>query len=108
ITDVEDSSVSLIGNYTPDFEWSEYRYSVNIMINGTHYFKVIAFNEYGSYTSDCIQIELRITPTGGNGELSLVLIIILSTTLPITGLIIGIILYKKIKIKRKEEVIHEE
>ena len=109
ITDVEDSSVSLIGNYTPDFLWPEYRYSITITRNGTSYLKVIAVNIYGNFSSESIQIELRIPkkPPPPDG-FPIYLIIILSTTIPIAGVGVGLYMYRKIRIKRKEEVIHEE
>lgn len=109
ITDVEDHSVSLVGNYTPDFEWPEYRYPVSLTKNGTHYFQVIAFNKFGNFSSGCIQVELRMpSHVNGSEPPPIILIVILSITIPLAGVVVGIILYKKIRIKRKEEVIHEE
>ncbi|MFX1428439.1 MAG: hypothetical protein ACFFBE_18445, partial [Promethearchaeota archaeon] len=109
ITDVDDNSVSLVGNYTPDFEWPEYRYPVSITRNGTSYFQVIAFNNYGNYSSECIQIELRLPKQPSRpSDLPIFLIIIFSTTIPIFGVIIILYLYRRKRIKSMEEIGDDE
>lgn len=108
ITDVVNESVSLIGNYTPDFEWPEYRYPITSTLNGTSYFLVVAFNQYGNYSSECIQIELRLPKIPSRpSDLPIYLIIILSTTIPITAVGVGVYIFRKRRIKGKEEVIDE-
>lgn len=102
---VINKKVSLIGNYTPDFDWPDYRYPISIRKNGTYYFLVKAFNKYGNYSSECIQVELRLPKVSRPSGFPIVVIIILSTTIPIVG-VIGIFLYRKMRIRGKEDVVN--
>jgi uncharacterized delta-60 repeat protein len=47
-------------NYTPEFDWPTYRYPITGKGNGDFYYRVVAFNEYGNFTSECIKITVLI------------------------------------------------
>jgi len=55
-------SVSVLLNFTPPLDLPVYRYSLVGLNNGTYYYKIIAFNEYGSIETECIQITVSIPP----------------------------------------------
>lgn len=46
-------------------------YALSGIINGTYYYKVVAYNQYGNCSSNCISIEVKLFPPGngdGNGD----------------------------------------
>lgn len=58
-------SVIEIYNFTPSFEWPTYRYQLCDssgagLSNGTYYFIVVATNEYGEYTTECLEVVVKI------------------------------------------------
>jgi len=55
-------SVSVLLNFTPSLDLPTYRYSLIGLSNGTYYYKVIVFNEYGNVETECIQITVSIPP----------------------------------------------
>ena len=62
---VLNDSVTEIYNFTPSFEWPTYRYQLchcsgTGLSNGTYYFIVVASNEYGTYTTECLEIIEKI------------------------------------------------
>ncbi|MFX1320376.1 MAG: SBBP repeat-containing protein [Promethearchaeota archaeon] len=61
------SSVKSFYNFTPPFEWPYYRYSVSGWGNGTYFFIVVAYNEFGNYTTGCLKIIVLIPYTPSNG-----------------------------------------
>lgn len=72
---VLNDSVTEIYNITPSFEWSTYRYQLchcsgTGLGNGTYYFIVVANNEYGKYTSECLEVVVKIPiePIEQSGE----------------------------------------
>jgi len=56
-------SVSVLLNFTPSLDLPTYRYSLIGLNNGTYYYKIIAFNEYGNVETECIQIKVSIPPS---------------------------------------------
>jgi hypothetical protein len=56
-------------NFTPPFEWPYYRYSVSGWENGTYYFIVVAYNEFGNYTTGCLKIIVLIPYIPSNGNI---------------------------------------
>lgn len=55
-------SVSVLLNFTPSLDLPTYRYSLIGLNNGTYYYKIIAFNEYGNVETECIQVTVSIPP----------------------------------------------
>ncbi len=56
------SSVVKIHNFTIQFHWPLYRYNLSGLINGTYYFIVAAFNDFGEYISGCLEVIVEIIP----------------------------------------------
>ncbi len=65
-----DGSVRSLFNFTPEFDWPTFRYEVIGKINGVYYYKVVAFNEYGNSTSECIPVRVRLSESssGSSGK----------------------------------------
>ncbi|MFX1477392.1 MAG: SBBP repeat-containing protein [Promethearchaeota archaeon] len=61
-------SVIEVYNFTPPFEWPTYRHDITGLTNGTYYFVVVAFNEYGSYITECLEIKVKIPKEPNNGN----------------------------------------
>ena len=80
ITEIN-GAVQELDTYIPEFEWPRYRYQISISENGTYFFMVVAFNDNGNFSSVCIQVEIRIPPTPGNGNIPLDPLIIFSIIL---------------------------
>jgi hypothetical protein len=109
---ISDSPISIINdsvqelyNFTPQFEWPTYRYNLchclgTGLTNGTYYFMVIASNEYGNSTTECLEVEVAIPveqKTRGNNILEIIIPQVI-TYLALGSLITGsIVLYKKRK-----------
>lgn len=58
-----------IYNFTPEFEWPYYRYSITGWSNGTYYLIAVAYNEYGNYTTACLKINILIPHIPSNGTI---------------------------------------
>jgi len=101
ITNVNVGSVSIHDLYEPDFEWPEYRYPVSLSKSGIYFFKVIAYNDYGNFSTNCIQVEVILPVLPEGTPFLLIFIIIISISIP--GIIIALYLYKKIIVPRKGE-----
>ena len=63
------SSVKSFYNFTPEFEWPYYRYSITGWGNGTYYFIAVAYNEYGNYTTGCLEVKVLIHHIPSNGTI---------------------------------------
>ena len=61
------SSVKSFYNFTPAFEWPYYRYSITGWGNGTYNFIAVAYNEYGNYTTGCLEVKVLIPHLPSNG-----------------------------------------
>lgn len=55
-----DHTIQSIYNYTPEFDWSTFRYSITGRISGVFYYRVVAFNEYGNSSSECLEISVQL------------------------------------------------
>jgi len=95
-------SVQEIYNFIPTFEWPTYRYNLchcsgTGLNNGTYFFLVIASNEYGKSSSECLVVEVGIPmekPRSNNDLFPFLPQII--TYIALGSLIAGMIaLYKK-------------
>ncbi|KKL09196.1 hypothetical protein LCGC14_2568260, partial [marine sediment metagenome] len=67
------ASLLILYNFTPSLDLPTYRYSLSDLNNGTYYYKIIAFNDYGNFSTNCTQITVSITattqePEDGGGE----------------------------------------
>ena len=60
------SSVKSFYNFTPPFEWPFYRYSITGWGNGTYYFIAVAYNEFGNYTTGCLEVNVIIPHVPSN------------------------------------------
>ncbi|MFX0010027.1 MAG: hypothetical protein ACFE9R_06915 [Candidatus Hermodarchaeota archaeon] len=100
------SSVKELYSFTPSFEWPTYRFKLchcsgTGLGNGTYYFAVVAVNEYGEYTTECLEVVVRIPPektakNGGNDVFQFLPQVLLYIT--IGGLLLLMIfLYTKIR-----------
>jgi len=109
ITDIHDDSVSVVDTYTPDFEWPEYRFPVSVSQSGVYYFLVVAINANGNYSTECIEIEVRIPETPiMPPDSPLLLLLILIPIFSVVG-VIAIIFYLRLKRKKKsEEIVNGE
>jgi hypothetical protein len=107
---MSDSPISIINdsiqelyNFTPQFEWPTYRYNLchclgTGLTNGTYYFKVIASNQYGYSTTECLEVEvgIPIEPQERGSNIFDLILPQLITYVTLGSLITGsIILYKK-------------
>ena len=54
------STLSILLNFTPSLDLPTYRYNLSEMNNGTFYYRIIAFNHYGNYSTDCVQVQVAI------------------------------------------------
>ena len=94
------SSVSTLCNFTPALDLPTYRYNLSGLTNGTYYYKIIAFNQYGSYCVECIQVKViipSVPPELENGERFLFPFEIVIYIIFIVVLGLLIILYFKFK-----------
>ncbi|MFW9970500.1 MAG: hypothetical protein ACFFDF_09890 [Candidatus Odinarchaeota archaeon] len=57
---INKSVIILCEGFTPSFSWPTYRYSISNWKNGTYFFKVIAYNLYGNYSANCLEIKIEI------------------------------------------------
>ena len=57
ITEINENLTKIIDGY------ANYTYKVENLLEGTFYFKVVAFNEYGSTSSNCLKIRVKYIPT---------------------------------------------
>jgi hypothetical protein len=94
----------VLGTYDPDFIWPEYRYKVSVSENGTYYYQVTAFNDYGNYTSNFVEVTVAIrgprrTPPLPNIWFIVILILIISAA--IAGVAVSIYFLRRRK-KKKE------
>ena len=103
------SSVKSFCNFTPPFEWPYYRYSITGWENGTYYFIAVAHNEFGNYTTECLEVKVLIphVPSNetidGNGKNNYEWI---PYTLPYVGIfgVLGVLIfvyYKRKKFRTK-------
>ncbi len=97
---------SLMLNFTPEFDWSTYRYKINGFEDGTYYFVVVAVNQYGNCCSICIHTDVKIPLEGeksqNNNEKDDVLPITLPISLIAFFLLLGVlIVLVKARTKRK-------
>jgi hypothetical protein len=65
-------SVTEIYSFSPSFKWPTYRYQLchcsgTGLSDGTYYFIIVASNEYGKYTSECLEVVIKI-PIEQSGE----------------------------------------
>jgi len=100
-----DSSIQELYTYVPDFVWPEYRHKISVSENGSYYYQVTAFNEYGNYTSNFIEVQVAISgpvhvPGGPDLWFILILIFIISGIL--AGLAVSFYFYRRYK-KKKEK-----
>ncbi len=56
------SSVSVLLNFTPSLDLPTYRYNISGLNNGTYYYKIIAYNQYGNFSTDCVQVRVAFPP----------------------------------------------
>ncbi|KKN13246.1 hypothetical protein LCGC14_1008370, partial [marine sediment metagenome] len=98
-----DTSVLILYNFTPSLDLPTYRYSISDLNNGTYYYKIIAFNEYGNFSTNCTQITVSITPTaqepedgGGDGFIfPLETVVMFMTFISLFGLLIFVYIKRK-------------
>jgi len=55
-------------NSNPQFVPEYYILEYKDWLNGTYYFIIIAFNEYGNYTSNCVKLVIGIPTQNDNKE----------------------------------------
>ncbi|MFX1478123.1 MAG: SBBP repeat-containing protein [Promethearchaeota archaeon] len=55
-----DISYQVLYDFTPPFEWSIYRYQIEGWANGTYEFQVIAYNEFGEFQTEWLEIKISI------------------------------------------------
>ncbi len=58
-----DNTVQSLYNLTPEFDWPTHKYEITGKGTGTYYYRVVAFNEYGNFTSECLQIKVVRPPS---------------------------------------------
>ena len=63
-----DHKMHSIYNFTPEFEWPTFRYEIIGKGNGVYYYRVVAFNEYGNYTSECISVIVQFTESSSGSS----------------------------------------
>ena len=59
------NSIKILYNFIPSFQWPTYRYGISGWNNGTYSFKISAFNEYGNFQTDWLEIKVSIPPDNG-------------------------------------------
>ena len=59
IAEINDTS-SILLNFIPSFDLPTYRYNLSGLKNGTFYYKIYAFNQYGNYSTKCVQIQVTL------------------------------------------------
>lgn len=57
---INQSVLPLYEEFSPSFDWPTYRYKVTDWENGTYYFKIVAYNNYGNRSSECLKIIVQI------------------------------------------------
>ncbi|MFX1257242.1 MAG: hypothetical protein ACFFAN_05260 [Promethearchaeota archaeon] len=67
ITKIEGCEILLDG-YTPDFISPTYKYPIRNKADGSYYFRIVAFNEYGNFTSSCLGVVVKIAERGGDDD----------------------------------------
>ena len=60
ISKVNESVNILCEGFTPSIIWPTYRFQISDWKNGTYYFKIIAYNQYGNYCSNCLKVIVSI------------------------------------------------
>ena len=54
------NSISVLLNFTPSLDLPTYRYNLSGLNNGTYYYKITAFNQYGNFSTECILVNVTI------------------------------------------------
>lgn len=54
------SVLRLYEGFSPPFDWPTYRYKISDWENGTYYFKIVAYNNYGNRSTECLKIIVQI------------------------------------------------
>ncbi|MFX0132205.1 MAG: SBBP repeat-containing protein [Candidatus Hodarchaeota archaeon] len=61
IDKIDDDNVKiLLDQYEPEFVWPSYKYNAEGWESGTYYFMVVAVNQYGNFSSNCINVVIKI------------------------------------------------
>jgi hypothetical protein len=60
ISKFNESVKNLCEGFTPSIIWPIYRYIISNWKNGTYFFKIIAYNQYGNYSSNCLRVTVNI------------------------------------------------
>ncbi|MFX0024502.1 MAG: SBBP repeat-containing protein [Candidatus Hermodarchaeota archaeon] len=60
ISKINNRVITLYDGFTPPFLWPNYRYQISNWQNGTYYFMVVAYNMYGNYSTNCLEIKIDI------------------------------------------------
>ncbi len=104
ITEIN-NSVSILLNFTPSLDLPTYRYNLSDLNNGTFYYRIFAFNHYGNYSTDCVQVQVaiphisQITQKTSAGYVFPFEIIVYIIAFILLGILI--IVYEKFKNKKK-------
>jgi len=99
ISEINDS-VSILYNFSPSLDLPTYRYNLSGLNNGTYYYEIVSFNQYGNYSSECIKIRVVIPPISPEYENKFSYLIPFEIILlPILLVLLGalILTYKKLK-----------
>ena len=67
INDLNGDVHILLEGFTPEFDWPTFRFK-DTRSTGVYYYKVISFNEYGNYSSECIKITVLVPESSGNSD----------------------------------------
>ncbi|MFX1258671.1 MAG: hypothetical protein ACFFAN_12485 [Promethearchaeota archaeon] len=67
ITKIDGCEILLDG-YIPDFSSPTYKYPIKNKGDGSYYFRIAAFNEYGNFTSLCLEVVVKMEESGGDDD----------------------------------------
>ena len=102
IAEINDT-LSILLNFTPSLDLPTYRYNLSVLNNGTFYYRIFAFNHYGNYSTDCVQVQVaiphisQIPQKSSAGYVFPYKIVIFIISFALLGILI--IVYKKFKKK---------
>lgn len=95
-------SIEILTNYNPSFDWPIYRYEVSGLVNGTYFFKVFAFNEFGNTSSKCLKIVISIPEDSSDPYIKKISPLKLPPQIVLYSVLIGLIgILSFIYLKRK-------
>ena len=60
ISEFNESVTILYEGFIPSIIWPTYRYSISNWGNGTYFFKVVAYNQYGNQSTNCVEVIVNI------------------------------------------------